>query len=383
MKVENIDSNWKIGKIEFAKLQGERARSAGANARLGIHGKACEVSMARITVDGRTAYGASRISKEQADSWVGKRIRDLFDDNGRILEPYRIGLEYPVLEWLGREWNQPAYEMYAGARIDGTSGLAVPCYDTSLYFDDMHLSDDKDAVALIQEEAKQGYAKGHRHFKIKVGRGGMHMPLMEGTRRDIAIVQGIREVAGPKGKLMIDANNAYNLNLTKEVLTALSDVGLYWIEEAFHEDDQLYRDLKSWLKERNQNVLIADGEGYASPRLVEWAKQGLVDVLQYDIIHPGFTHWLELGAKLDEHALFTAPHCYGNAYGIYATGHLSAGIKGFQFVEWDDIDIQGMDASAYSVQDGMFLVPPKPGFGLDFDNERFDYQVSRSGWSVE
>jgi L-alanine-DL-glutamate epimerase-like enolase superfamily enzyme len=380
MKVEHIDSNWKIEKIEFAKLQGERARSAGANARLGIHGKACEVSMARITVDGRTAYGASRISKEQADSWVGKRIRDLFDDNGTILEPYRIGLEYPVLEWLGREWNQPAYEMCAGARSDGTSGLAVPCYDTSLYFDDLHLSDDKDAVALLQEEAEQGYAKGHRHFKIKVGRGGMHMPLMEGTKRDIAIVQGIREVAGPEGKLMIDANNAYNLNLTKEVLTALSDVGLYWIEEAFHEDDQLYRDLKSWLKERNQNVLIADGEGYASPRLVEWAKQGLVDVLQYDIIHPGFTHWLELGAKLDEHALLTAPHCYGNAYGIYATGHLSAGIKGFQFVEWDDINIQGMDASAYSVQDGMFLVPSKPGFGLDFDDERFAYQASRGGW---
>jgi L-alanine-DL-glutamate epimerase-like enolase superfamily enzyme len=52
-------------------------------------------------------------------------------------------------------------------------------------------------------------------------------------------------------------------------------------------------------------------------------------------------------------------------------------------VEWDDIAIQGMDASAYSVQDGMFLVPPKAGFGLDFDDDRFAYQVSNGGWSVE
>lgn len=383
MKLAEIDKNWAIEKIEFAKLFGERARSAGANARLGIHGKACEVSIVRITIDGKTAYGASRITKEQASTLIGKPIRELFDDNGKLLEPYRIGLEYPILDWLGRRWNRPVYELYNGARSQTEGGLSVPCYDTSLYFDDMHLADDKDAVALLQEEAKQGYAKGHRHFKIKVGRGGMHMPLMEGTRRDIAIVEGIREVAGPQGKLMIDANNAYNLNLTKEVLTALSDVGLYWIEEAFHEDDQLYKDLKSWLKERNQNVLIADGEGYASPRLVDWAIQGHVDVLQYDIIHPGFTHWLELGARLDEHALFTAPHCYGNAYGIYATGHLSASIKGFQFVEWDDIAIQGMDAGAYTVQEGMFLVPPKAGFGLDFDDDRFDYQVSNGGWAVE
>ncbi|MGO4548303.1 enolase C-terminal domain-like protein [Paenibacillus sp. 2TAB23] len=383
MNLAGIDKNWVIERIEFAKLHGERARSAGANARLGIHGTACEVSLVRITIDGQTAYGASRITAEQARTLVGKPIRDLFDDKGKILEPYRICLEFPLLDWLGRRWNQPVYEMYNGASSQTQNGLAVPCYDTSLYFDDLHLTNDKDAVALIQEEAKQGYAKGHRHFKIKVGRGGMHMPLMEGTRRDIAIVEGVREVAGPEGKLMIDANNAYNLNLTKEVLTALSDIDLYWIEEAFHEDDELYKDLKSWLKQRNQNVLIADGEGYASPRLVDWAIQGRVDVLQYDIIHPGFTHWLELGAKLDEHALLTAPHCYGNAYGIYATGHLSASIKGFQFVEWDDITIEGMDASAYSVRDGMFYVPAKAGFGLEFDNDRFTYQVTQGGWVID
>ncbi|TLS52447.1 mandelate racemase [Paenibacillus antri] len=383
MNLAGIDKDWVVEKIEFAKLHGERARSAGANARLGVHGKACEVSLVRITIDGKTAYGASHITKEQAEKWKGRNVRGFFGENGNILEPYRIGLEYPLLDWLGRRWNQPVYELVQGTSSPSPGGFAVPCYDTSLYFDDLHLTDDKDAVKLIQEEAKQGYAKGHRHFKIKVGRGGMHMPLTEGTRRDIAIVEGVREVAGPDGKLMIDANNGYNLNLTKQVLTALSGVGLYWIEEMFHEDNELYKDLKLWLKERDQKVLIADGEGYASPRLVDWATQGYVDVLQYDIIHPGFTHWLELGAKLDEHGLFTAPHCYGNAYGIYATGHLSAAIRGFQFVEWDDITIHGMDASAYSVKEGKFYVPPKAGFGLEFDDDLFTYQVSQGGWIVE
>jgi len=61
----------------------------------------------------------------------------------------------------------------------------------------------------------------------------------------------------------------YNLNLTKQVLTALSDVGLHWIEKMFHEDIELYKNLKTWLQERDQQVLIADGEGYASSLIIQ------------------------------------------------------------------------------------------------------------------
>lgn len=381
MDLSKVEKDWKVEKIEFAKLYGERARNAGANARLGVRGKRCQVSLVRITIDGQTAYGASRITPDQARLCIGKSIRDLYDDHGKILEPFRT-IEYPLLDWLGRRWDQPIYELFSESRSNSPGGIAVPCYDTSLYFDDLHLNDDKDAVALMQEEAKQGYAAGHRHFKVKVGRGGRHMPLLEGTRRDIAIVEGVREVIGSDGKLMIDANNAYNLNLTKEVLTSLADANLYWIEEAFHEDEELYKDLKSWLNENNHNVLIADGEGLASPHLIDWAVKGHVDVLQYDIIHPGFTFWLELGEKLDKYGLYTAPHCYGNAYGIYATGHLSGSITGFQFVECDDVTIQGMDATAYYVKEGWFHIPSKAGFGLDFDDDRFTRAIFQNGWRL-
>ena len=191
----------------------------------------------------------------------------------------------------------------------------------------------------------------------------------------------ISEVAGPAGKIMIDANNAYNLNLTKEVLAALSDVNLYWLEEAFHEDEALYEDLKEWLRQRGQHVLIADGEGLASPHLVEWATRGRVDVLQYDIIWPGFTHWMELCEKLDAHGLRSAPHCYGNAYGIYASGHLSAAVRNFEFVEYDDITIEGMDVSGYRIENGEIHVPATPGFGIVFDDELVTYLIKRSGWS--
>ena len=46
-------------------------------------------------------------------------------------------------------------------------------------------------------------------------------------------------------------------------------------------------------------TLIADGEGDASSHLLEWTRRGLIDVVQYDVRHPGFSRWLELGPMLD------------------------------------------------------------------------------------
>lgn len=218
--------------------------------------------------------------------------------------------------------------------------MEVPCYDTSLYFDDLHLSSESDTVRLLQEEAMQGYNEGFRAFKIKVGRGAMHMDLVDGTKRDIAIVNGIREAVGPECKLMIDANNGYNLNLTKHVLKETASSNLSWIEEAFHEDDCLYRNLKEWMSEQKLNVLITDGEGHA------------------------------------------APHHYGVFYGNYASAQAYPAIPGFMSVEWDETHIPGIDTSGYSIHDGIVALPSTPGFGLHLDDTYYEGEVRESGWTV-
>ena len=201
--------------------------------------------------------------------------------------------------------------------------FCAPCYDTSLYMDDLCL-DDEEAAALIAAEALEGAARGHRAFKIKVGRGAMHMPLEAGTRRDIRVIRAVREAVGSQATVMIDANNGYNLNLTRRVLDETAGARLHWIEEPFHEDGRLYAHLKEWLATHDLEVLIADGEGAASPHLLDWAREGLIDVIQYDIRRPGLTRWLELGPQLDAWGVGSAPHHYGGAYGNYAACHVAA-----------------------------------------------------------
>jgi L-alanine-DL-glutamate epimerase-like enolase superfamily enzyme len=262
-----------------------------------------------------------------------------------------------------------------------TPPCSAPCYDTSLYFDDLHLDDDGDAAQLLADEARAGYARGHRAFKIKVGRGARHMPLEAGLRRDIAVVHAVRAAVGPDATLMLDANNGYNLNLAKQVLAATTSCSIFWLEEAFHEDDILYCDLRAWLRAQNLATLIADGEGQADPRLLDWAQAGLVDVVQYDIFDHGFTNWLALGQRLDAWNIRSAPHHYGGHYGNYVAGHLAGAIDGFSFVEWDEAIVLGLDTSRYRVEAGRVMIPEMPGFGIELDAERFEHAVAQTGFS--
>src|SRR4051812_44264993 len=308
----------RIVKIEWARLEGTRPRQAGSNARLPAHGSIVRPPFARVMLDdGTTGIGVSRASREQLEPLVGAQLSDAFTPDRGPAERFRP-LEYPLWDLAGKRAGKPVYALVAAMRGKTVQEpFRAPCYDTSLYMDDLHLSSDDEGAALIAAEAREGYERGHRAFKIKVGRGARHMPLVEGTRRDIAVLRAVREAVGPQPPIMLDANNGYNLNLTKRVIAETADCGVFWMEEAFHEDPVLYRDLREWLDKERLPTLIADGEGQASPLLMDWAHERIVDVVQYDIISPGFTRWLEIGAQLDAWGVRTAPHHYGGLYGNY------------------------------------------------------------------
>lgn len=359
-----------ITRIEWAPLPGERPRLAGSNARLGVHGKSVTCPIARVTTsDGAQGFGWCRISQDEAVAWIGKPVPT-------ALEEIPFALEYPLWDRAGKLAGQPVYALANGSLTE----LSAPCYDTTLYFDDLHLTDDGAAADLIASEALEGVAFGHRNFKIKVGRGGMHMPVEAGTSRDIAIIRAVRAAVGPTAKILIDANNGYNLNLTKHVLGATADADIYWIEEAFHEDPMLYANLREWMTAEGLSVLIADGEGDASPRLLEWAKIGLIDVVQYDVLRPGFTRWWSLGPQLDGWNVRSAPHAYGGVFGVYAAPHLAARIRGFTFAEVDPAEVDGLDGSAYTIRNGQVHVPNLPGFGLGLDETLYTKLVDEKGF---
>lgn len=373
----------KLTRIDVGTLSGKRPRSAGSNARLDDHGIDVRTTFARFTTsDGITGFGQTRASKEQLQSMVGKPLTTVFGDDFLIADEWLAG-EFPLWDLYGHYAGKPVYALLAeraGRTIAGP--MRPPCYDTSLYFDDLNVQGETAAAELMAHEAAEGFARGHRAFKIKIGRGARHMPLEVGTRRDIAIIRAVRQQVGADAIVMVDANNGYNLNLTKRVLVETRDCNLYWFEEAFHEDDVLYVDLQSWLKDQGIGSLIADGEGLASPRLMDWARAGAIDIVQYDIIDRGLSGWVRTGEQLDAWGVKSAPHVYGGMFGPFACAHLSAAIQHFELVEWDLVTTEGFDTFGYTIDSGVLVVPDAPGFGLNLDSQRFAAVVAENGFSL-
>ena len=103
-------------------------------------------------------------------------------------------------------------------RADG-----YPAYTTSIGW--IGYSDDK-----VRRLCREGVAAGWRHFKVKVG---------EDLDADLRRVGIVREEIGPDRFLMIDANQAWDVDQAIDWVRALAPSRPWWIEEPTSPDDVL------------------------------------------------------------------------------------------------------------------------------------------------
>jgi L-fuconate dehydratase len=98
-----------------------------------------------------------------------------------------------------------------------------PAYNTSIGW--IGYPDDK-----VRQLCQDGVAAGWRHFKLKVGSD------LAADRRRVRLV---REVIGDDRFLMIDANQAWDVEQAIAWVEALADARPWWIEEPTSPDDVL------------------------------------------------------------------------------------------------------------------------------------------------
>jgi L-fuconate dehydratase len=84
--------------------------------------------------------------------------------------------------------------------------------------------------AKVRELVLAGQAEGWRHFKLKVGRD---------TDRDLRRALMIRELMEPGDRLMLDANQVWEVGEAIEAMERLAACDPYWIEEPTSPDDVL------------------------------------------------------------------------------------------------------------------------------------------------
>jgi L-fuconate dehydratase len=99
-----------------------------------------------------------------------------------------------------------------------------PGYDTSVgwfNYDD----------AQVRENCRRAIAAGFTAMKLKVG--------SRDPERDLRRAHIVREVAGDRARVMVDANQQWTLPQALGICPQLRDINPFWIEEPTHPDDVL------------------------------------------------------------------------------------------------------------------------------------------------
>ena len=171
--------------------------------------------------------------------------------------------------------RQEALDIVAGnqagkpARIDALQASGFPAYTTSAGW--LGYSDEK--LARLCREA---LAAGFRHIKIKVG---------EALSDDLRRCRIVRDIIGPRGILMLDANQVWEVDQAIESMRALQEFSPWFIEEPTHPDDVLgHRKIRQSLR----GVKVATGEQCQNRILFkQLIESDAIDIVQIDACRMG------------------------------------------------------------------------------------------------
>ena len=349
-----------------------RARTEGGLEALGN-------AMRHLWVDGDgSVESLVRLLREVL---LGRRVDEFLHVScGRVVGPTReanrVFRNHPWMSVLAydltaRELGVSCIELLGGKKRD-----RVDAYDTTLYFDDLRVPEK--GVGQVVEEAGDALKAGYRQMKMKTGRGGRWMAPEVCMRRDVEVVQAMRELAGPDVKIMVDANFGYDgrLDLLEDFIRETLPADVFWLEEMVKADLDAYRSIRRIQERLGSTALLVCGEvdedypmGDVYRDLVEGR---LIDGYQPDIVWHGYVRWNEIQRLLEGAGVRCVPHCFHNGnYGRRASLIWGAASESFVSIEDERIAPNVYRQDAFTFENGSYAVADAHGLGLEVDEEIF------------
>jgi L-fuconate dehydratase len=214
---------------------------------------------------------------------------------------------------------------------------------------------------LLRSRTREALAAGWNDLKIKVGRD---------LDDDIRRTRILRDELGPDRRLLIDANQVWDVDQAIEWVLALGEAHPWWIEEPTSPDDVLGH---ARIARAVRPVRVATGE-HCHNRVMfkQFFQADAIDIAQIDGCRLGGVN--EVLAVLLLAAKFEVPVC-PHAGGVGLCQHVQH-FSMFDFLRvstrLDDRMIEYAGhlhehfVDALDVRGGRYIAPRAPGFGVEF-----------------
>ncbi len=291
---------------------------------------------------------------------LGAIITDLQRTLGRLgplWSPVAIqatigAFEVALWDLRGKTEGRPLYALLQGnmESADAAPSLApVPLYAVGFTGE----------AEQIAEQARAALDAGYAAVKIRVGFG---------RERDLALLDAVRAVIPDMRRVLVDANMAWSRDEAREMIAAIGNYGVGWIEEPV-----VCTDIEGLAMLRQQaQVPIAAGENaYGREEGVQLVTAGAIDVFMPDVARcGGLTNARAIIAAARAQGLPYSPHQYASDVGFVTCLHLCAAEPGALHV-LRDISPWPLRSEVLAqpvrVEGGTAWIPAGPGLGVELD----------------
>ena len=217
----------------------------------------CEVETDEGTIGIGNAALAPQLVKKTIDTYLAPLVvgEDPFDFSYIWEKMYRrthawgrrgLGMvaisavDIALWDILGKLTNKPVFKL-----LGGRTKEKIPVYASKLY---------SQPIKNLQQEAENYKKQGFTMFKMRFGWGPKDGP--EGMKKNINLVEAVREVIGYDTDLMLECYMGWNLDYSKRMIPKLVKYNPRWLEEPVIADD-----VNGYKELNNMNAIpISGGE---------------------------------------------------------------------------------------------------------------------------
>jgi D-galactarolactone cycloisomerase len=261
-------------------------------------------------------------------------------------------IDIALWDLMGKATGRPVVALLGGALR-----TRVPAYVTGFYYRDGERPDDLRREAALYLEA------GYRTVKAKVG--GLS------AKDDAERIGLIRKAVGPEVKIMIDANQGWDLPTALEASRRCEAQDIFWLEDPmpWYDEHHALRRLKAEVR-----IPIAAGETEYTPHgLRTMVAEGLVDYLIIDSTWAGgLTTWRKAAVLTELYGVPLAAHhdpqIHVHAVAASPTGFI---LESFADPTRDPLWFE-LFAERPTIVDGFMAVPDAPGLGLELRRDTLE-----------
>ena len=199
-------------------------------------------------------------------------------------------IDIAIWDILGKLTNKPVFKL-----LGGRTKEKIPVYASKLY---------SQPIKDLQNEAEKYKKQGFKMFKMRFGWGPKDGH--EGMRKNIELVEAVREVIGDDTDLMLECYMGWNLDYSKRMIPKLVKFNPRWLEEPVIADD-----IHGYAELNNMNAIpISGGEHefnlFGFKQLLDLKA---VSYIQYDNNRVGgFTIAQKINALAEAYQVPVIPH---------------------------------------------------------------------------